>query len=133
MTVPVLWRADPPPGYLPACPPDCRQHPQHIYILCFGRPVKVADRDYLDEETARDYPIHHYVGWTRRQPPVIRIRAHSHTSARHIAHLQPGDEQLELRVKESWRCPWCGSSLWYYAIPYHEYAQHAGDGTENTR
>jgi hypothetical protein len=35
------------PG-LVTCPPGCRAHLDHIYILCYGRPVIVQDRDYRE-------------------------------------------------------------------------------------
>jgi hypothetical protein len=106
--------------YVPArstCEPTCGNHPEHVYILCYGRPVYVSSRDYVSTETDRRYPIAHYVGYTRQQPPVKRIRQHAAQSARHIAHIQPGDEALEESIKRSWRCPRCGGDLWYYRAP----------------
>jgi hypothetical protein len=51
-----------------SCPADRRAHREHVYILCYGQPVIVKDRDYLLSDPAADYPITHYVGYTRQQP-----------------------------------------------------------------
>jgi hypothetical protein len=98
------------------CPPNCTSHPEHVYILCYGEPVHVADRDYLPGETV-DYPIDHYVGYTRQQPPEKRVRSHGNRSAHHIAAVTPGTVDDESRLKATGRCPKCDASLWYYATP----------------
>jgi hypothetical protein len=101
----------------PGCAPTCAEHPEHVYVLCYGQPVYVRSRDYLRRETERNYPIDHYVGYTRQQPPVKRVRQHGCRSAQHIARIVPGDERLELGLKLVGRCPTCGGSLWYYQAP----------------
>jgi hypothetical protein len=97
------------------CPPSCLVHPEHVYILCYGRPVLVRDRDYLHRDPAVDYPITHYVGYTAQQPPVKRVREHGARSARHIAAVRPGTVRDEANAKRNECCPRCGGSLWYYA------------------
>jgi hypothetical protein len=97
------------------CPPDCRAHREHIYILCYGQPVIVKDRDYLMADPTTDYPISHYVGYTRQQPPVKRIRSHAARSAHYIAEIRPGTMADEETAKRSETCPKCSGSLWYYA------------------
>ena len=94
--------------------PDCRAHAEHVYILCYGQPTLVKDRDYLLADEGGDYPVTHYVGYTRQQPPVKRIRQHAARSAHFIAQIVPGTESDEDRVKRHGRCPKCGGSLWYY-------------------
>jgi hypothetical protein len=96
------------------CEPGCRAHPEHIYVLCFGRPTVVSDRDYLRSETTYGYPISHYVGYTRQQPPVRRIRSHGARSADHIVVIRPGSLEDEQQAKRNERCPRCVGSLWYY-------------------
>jgi hypothetical protein len=59
------------PPAIKTCEPKCREHRNHIYIICYGRPVKVRDRDYLHEDRdawASGYPITHYVGFTTQRP-----------------------------------------------------------------
>lgn len=97
-----------------SCPSDCRDHPEHIYILCYGQPTIVKDRDYLLANTGSDYPITHYVGYTRQLPPVKRIRSHGARSAHFIAQIRPGTEADEESAKRSESCPKCGGDLWYY-------------------
>jgi hypothetical protein len=97
------------------CLPECMAHPEHIYILCYGRPVLVRDRDYLLDDPTRNYPITHYVGYTGQQPPVKRVREHGARSAHHIVVIRSGTERDEERAKSSEACPKCGQSLWYYA------------------
>jgi hypothetical protein len=97
------------------CPPECLDHPQHIYILCYGRAVLVRDRDYLPHDPTRNYPITHYVGYTGQRPPVRRVREHGARSAHHIAAIRPGSMRDEAHAKRHERCPSCGGSLWYYA------------------
>lgn len=96
------------------CPPDCRAHREHVYILCYGQPVMVKDRDYLLTDPAADFPISHYVGYTRQQPPVKRIRSHGARSAHYIAQIRPGTAVDEETAKRAGACPRCGGSLWYY-------------------
>lgn len=96
------------------CAGDCRMHQAHVYILCYGRPVMVRDRDYLLADPAEDYPISHYVGFTT-QLPIDRVRQHGARSAHYIAAIQPGTIRDEHRIKLIGACPRCGKSLWYYA------------------
>lgn len=98
------------------CAPGCTEHREHVYVLCYGYPVRVADRDYLPGEPY-DRPISHYVGHTTQQPPVKRIRSHANRSAHHIADLRPGTVVDEKHTKLTGRCPTCGASLWYYHAP----------------
>jgi hypothetical protein len=98
-----------------SCPADCRAHREHVYILCYGQPVIVKDRDYLLADPATDYPITHYVGYTRQQPPVKRIRSHAARSAHYIAQIRPGTLADEETAKRTETCPACGGSLWYFA------------------
>lgn len=90
------------------CPADCLEHPEHVYILCYGRPVVVSS---IDTESG---PISHYVGWTSQQPPVRRVRAHGARSAHYIAQIRPGTLADEDHAKRHEFCPRCGKSLWYY-------------------
>lgn len=92
------------------CAGDCRLHRAHIYILCYGRPVMVRDRDYLPGEQTRGYPISHYVGYTT-QFPIDRVRQHGARSAHFIAAIRPGTMADERRAKQSESCPRCGQSL----------------------
>lgn len=98
-----------------SCPIHCQDHPEHVYILCYGQPVVVSDRDHLIADPTHGYPITHYVGYTRQQPPVKRIRSHGALSAHHIAEIRPGTAADEETVKRREKCPHCGGSLWYYA------------------
>ena len=41
-----------------SCPADCRAHREHVYILCYGQPVIVKDRDYLLADAARRLSDH---------------------------------------------------------------------------
>ncbi len=96
------------------CPGDCRVHRQHVYTLCYGRPVRVRDRDYIPVDPAYDYPISHYVGYTT-QRPIDRIRQHGARSAHYIVAIRPGTARDEENIKRSGTCARCGHSLWYYA------------------
>ena len=94
------------------CPGQCLAHRQHVYILCYGRPVLVRDRDYLPGNPSRKYPISHYVGWTSQLPPIKRVRQHGIISAHYMAQIRPGtmcDEEHAMRFET---CPRCGQSLW---------------------
>src|SRR5690349_18023511 len=102
-------------GQQESCEPGCLEHSEHVYILCYGRPVLVRDRDYLRDDPSMDYPITHYVGWTGQQPPVKRVRDHGAKSARYIARTFPGSMRDQERIKLFESCPECGKSLWYYA------------------
>jgi hypothetical protein len=97
------------------CRPDCTEHVEHVYILCYGAPTLVGDRDHLSDDPSLGYPITHYVGWTRQQPPIKRIRSHGARSAHFIAQIRPGTLHDEYAIKRTQPCPSCGSSLWYYA------------------
>ncbi|WP_129668781.1 hypothetical protein [Phytoactinopolyspora endophytica] len=96
------------------CLPTCTEHYEHVYFLCYGRPTVVGDRDYVIGEKTRDYPITHYVGWTRTRPPLRRVRSHGARSAHFIAQIRPGSTDDEQLAKEIEPCPKCGHSLWYY-------------------
>jgi hypothetical protein len=97
------------------CPGECLAHRQHIYILCYGRPVLVRDRDYLRRDPSKRYPISHYVGWTSQLPPIKRVRQHGAKSAHYIAQIRPGTMLDEEHAKRFEPCPRCGQSLWYFA------------------
>ncbi len=86
------------PARRTSCRPDCDEHSEHVYVICYGRPVYVADRDFLADENT-DYPIAHYVGHTRQRPPVKRIRSHANRSAHSIALLIPGSLDDEEAMK----------------------------------
>ena len=113
------------------CPGKCLAHRGHIYILCYGRPVLVRDRDYLPGDPSRKYPISHYVGWTSQLPPIERVRQHGAKSAHYIVQIRPGTLRDEEHAKCLETCPGCGQSLWYYAeSPTYseEYANNALPG-----
>ncbi|HYN29829.1 MAG TPA: hypothetical protein VES95_08170 [Dermatophilaceae bacterium] len=97
-----------------SCGLKCDRHPEHVYICCYGKPTLVGDRDHLAGESERDYPITHYVGWTRSQPPVRRLWTHGARSAHFVADLRPGTLREEELAKELQACPGCGGSLWYF-------------------
>lgn len=97
------------------CSGECLIHRQHVYILCYGKPVIVRSRDYLRGDPSRKYPISHYVGWTRQLPPIKWVRQHGAMSAHHVAQIRPGTMRDEELVKVSETCPRCSQSLWYYA------------------
>jgi hypothetical protein len=43
-----------------SCPAGCLAHREHIYILCYGQPVIVKERDHLPADPmAGRYPITH--------------------------------------------------------------------------
>jgi hypothetical protein len=98
------------------CEPKCREHSEHVYILCYGKPTLVRDRDYLLtlDTYDKNYPITHYVGYTT-QLPVDRIRQHAAKSAHFIADIRPGTQANEVAIKLYEKCPTCGKSLWYFA------------------
>lgn len=102
------------------CPNDCSEHPEHVYVICYGRPVCVSDRDHIPGEE-QGYPIDHYVGYTRQHPPVRRVWSHANRSARHLVALFPGTMDDEEQLKIDGFCPACGKSLWYYSTPKDEY------------
>lgn len=111
----------------PACDPMCEQHPEHIYVICYGQPTLTSytERDWHPADEARNYPITHYVGWTRQHPPVRRVRQHGAQSAHHIATIVPGSRYEELVTKLFGTCPVCGGSLDYYAeSPYRSSDTH---------
>lgn len=125
--LPPLRKGQPAAG----CPDNCRAHQQHIYILCYGHPVNVRDRDYLRDDPTRGYPITHYVGWTSQLPPIERVRQHGAKSAHYVAEIRPGTMRDEAHAKRHEPCPKCGQSLWYYAeSPTYseEYIQNAARG-----
>jgi hypothetical protein len=100
----------------PGCDPTCEKHAEHIYVLCYGEPTLVSDRDWAPHDRRGDnYPIRHYVGWTRRHPPIARVRQHGARSGHFIAKIVPGDKQDEALVKAAETCPRCAGSLDYYA------------------
>jgi hypothetical protein len=96
------------------CAGNCRAHGEHVYILCYGRPVMVRDRDYLLADPTGEYPISHYVGYTT-QLPIDRVRQHGARSAHYLVAVQPGTERDEYQIKRTGTCPRCGKSLWYFA------------------
>jgi hypothetical protein len=105
------------PPAIETCEPRCREHRNHIYIICYGKAVKVRDRDYLHADRdawGSGYPITHYVGFTT-QLPVDRVRQHAAFSAHYLVEVRPGWETDELHAKLYEKCPRCGGSLWYFA------------------
>jgi hypothetical protein len=96
------------------CEPDCREHSEHVYIICYGKPVMVRDRDYLHQDWDSRYPITHYVGYTA-QVPITRVRQHAALSAHYLVEVRPGTEADEEWAKLYEKCPRCGRSLWYFA------------------
>jgi hypothetical protein len=98
-----------------SCKPECKDLHPHVYILCYGKPTIVADRDRLAFDPTIDYPISHYVGVTRQRPPLKRVNQHKADSANHIALIKPGDEYDEDFAKLWEKCPKCRRDLWYYA------------------
>lgn len=99
----------------PPCQPNCDDHGEHVYTICYGKPTMVGDRDYLLTESSEyPYPITHYVGWTGQHPPIGRVRSHGARSANYLVDLRPGTQCDEELTKELGSCPGCGGSLWYY-------------------
>ena len=96
------------------CEPNCRKHRMHIYIICYGKPVMVRDRDYLRQDWETRYPITHYVGFTT-QLPIDRVRQHAALSAHYLVEVRPGTEFDEQTAKLYEKCPRCSRSLWYCA------------------
>lgn len=101
-----------PPALSPACSVRCSDHREHVYVVCYGQPTEVRDRDYLVGERVFDYPISHYVGHTKGAP-LRRLWTHGCGSSRKVAAVLPGDEHREQVIKELEACPTCGRSLWY--------------------
>lgn len=102
----------------PGRDPTCDGPSEHIYMLCYGRPTLISDRDWAPHDRLGDrdsYPISHYVGWTRRHPRSTRVRQHSAKSGHFSATIVSGDKQDEALVKASGECPQCAGSLDYYA------------------
>jgi len=97
-----------------SCPLECTDHFEHVYILCYGQPTVINDRDYLPGDPARDYPVTHYVGWTG-QPPGKRIAGHGSRAVRFLAQVRPGTTAAESQTKLRGRCPVCDAGLWYFA------------------
>lgn len=97
----------------PTCSVRCSDHREHVYVVCYGQPTQVRDRDYLVGERVFDYPISHYVGHTRGAP-LRRLWTHGHGSSQKVAAVVPGDQRREQVIKELEACPTCGRSLWYY-------------------
>lgn len=89
--------------------------PVWIYILCYGKPVVIKQRDYLLADETRDYPIAHYVGITRRADPRTRIGEHGKGSHQAVVSIQRGMKADEKRIKFTELCPKCNGSLFYYA------------------
>ena len=88
------------------CPNDCRDHPDHIYIACFSTPTTLRD---LDKRNI----FMHYVGWTRQQPPVRRVKQHGSACLNALVAIVPGSEAEEEDLRASQRCPRCGQPLGY--------------------
>jgi hypothetical protein len=90
------------------CPRNCASHPEHVYILCYGKTVVIREGD------CGKVPVSHYVGYTMQRPPVRRVWQHGAGSAAALVEMRPGNLRDELRVKILGSCPACGRSLWYY-------------------
>lgn len=86
------------------CPNDCRDHPEHIYIACFSTPTTLRDMD-------KRHTFMHYVGWTRQQPPVRRVKQHGSVCLNALVTIVPGSETEEADLKARYRCPRCGQPL----------------------
>lgn len=86
------------------CPNDCRDHPEHIYIACFSSPTTVRHAD-------KRHSFMHYVGWTRQQPPVRRVKQHGSAYLNALLTIVPGSETEEEDVKARQQCPRCGQPL----------------------
>lgn len=100
-------------GLTNQCPQECTLHSQHVYVLCYGREVRVADSDV--DGDGDEALVSHYVGWTgAKHPPKNRIATHGNRSRRHVVALFPGTLENEDRTRETRICPRCGRSLWYY-------------------
>jgi hypothetical protein len=102
------------------CTPSCGIHNQHVYILCFGSPRVIRDRDYRPSEPrpVTNYALLHYVGWTGQHPPSKRVRDHGGKYLfPYIVEIRPGTPRDEFRIKCEETCARCGESLWYYRVP----------------
>lgn len=86
------------------CRIDCRDHPEHIYIACFSTPTTLRDID-------KRHIFMHYVGWTRQQPPVHRVKQHGNACMNALVAIVPGSESEEGEMKVSGGCPRCGQPL----------------------
>jgi hypothetical protein len=97
------------------CSVDCREHPSHVYVLCYGEQVQVSDTDLnTDDRTMRlSPPIKHYVGVTE-SAPYVRIERHAQLSLHCVAEVRPGDYWDEHAMKFYGACAWCGSHLRYW-------------------
>lgn len=101
------------------CGLSCMIHSQHVYILCFGRPRLIRSRDFRPSERPwQNYPLTHYVGFTRQRPPSKRVRDHGGKYLYpYVVEIRPGTELDEFRIKCEENCARCGESLWYFRAP----------------
>ncbi|WP_410874726.1 hypothetical protein [Nocardia sp. A7] len=98
---------DRPPLARDRCTNDCRAHNEHVYIACFEKPTKLRDAD-------THKAVMHYVGWTRQQPPVLRVSQHGPICRESLVAIVPGTEAEEALLKAEGLCPKCDRPLMYY-------------------
>ena len=107
------------------CAQHCTTHRGHVYVLCYGEPVRVGDSDVNVGGTRMSEPISHYVGFTGGRPGA-RIERHGEMSRYCTAEIRPGTLLDEVRMKVDSRCVHCGSALRYWEeSPYwrHRYVR----------
>lgn len=102
----VVEYGDEPPLSRRRCSSDCRDHPEHIYIMCFTSPTKLHDADTHSA-------VMHYVGYTRQHPPVKRARQHGAACRDFLVAIIPGTVAEEEDLKTNAQCPQCGRALEY--------------------
>jgi hypothetical protein len=99
----------------------CSEHPEHLYVICYGQTTMVKSRDWSawDAELRechafKPYPISHYIGWTTQRPPVKRLWQHGTNSAQRVVTVVPGTTYEESVLKQFGACPKCNGSLDYF-------------------
>lgn len=100
---------------------ECADHPEHLYVICYGKPAMVKSRDWSawdlelkEMGSFKPYPISHYVGWTTQHPPVKRLWQHAANSAQLVVTVMPGNAYEESVLKQFGVCPRCHGSLNYF-------------------
>lgn len=97
--------------------PRTRDTPGWVYVLCFDKPRSLRDTDLraLADRPRYSVPVSHYVGWTGRPRPMLRVSEHGRGSSGALVALLPTfTERDEEQIKALASCPGCGSSLNYY-------------------
>lgn len=89
------------------CLSDCRDHIEHLYIACFGKPTLVRDAD-------TSAAVLHYVGWTRQRPPLRRVNQHGPACRTSLVAIIPGTATEEEWLKTHALCPRCNQPLEYF-------------------